>query len=956
MSFYDAIRIGASGASKDLEIDRSLRFNDGDSAYLNRTFGSAGNRKTYTISAWVKISHLGTTRPIFSRYTGNSDSGFLGLYVNTDDFIYFTGWSTVYLKSSRIYRDPTAWSHIVLAVDTTQSTSTDRIKLYFNGELQSTATYNAPSQNADLVINEAVEHRIGNYQNVYFDGYMAEVNFVDGLQLAPSSFGKTDVETNQWIPQKYVGAYGTNGFRITYGDNSGTTATTLGKDESGNGNNFTPNNFSVAANLANDSMPDTPSNNFCTLNPINASSSVNFGNLDGNLVFDQTSNDQAMTGTFFISPQTGGKWYWEIYKNASQNPEIGICGPQTRLSARSDGIMDERLAFISNSGNIIRTGASSTATLTGGTAQTGAGWLRIACDMDNKKIWWSDTSGNYFNSGNPATGANAGYDFSSHATKDGWTPYVFMGTGSGHNCYVNFGQFDLNNFSSNIPAGFKTLTSANLPDPTVKIPNKHFDTLLYTGNSTDNRAITGLNFQPDLTWIKRRSGGAQSHFWVDALRSNTDGSGGNGNVGPLATNDTYAETATLSDGGFESFNPDGFTLGKGSSTANADAPYQRNNANSGTYCAWNWNGGDTDSATYRVVVVSDSGNKYRFRNSANTATFAQSAVTLDLAEGGTYTFDGSDSTMDSHPIKLSTTANGTHGGGSSYNTGVTYQLDGATVTESAYVSGYSSATSRKLIITVAASAPTLYYYCHVHSGMGGAINTNTTLGSSNFDGGIQTVVKANTSAGFSIVGYTGTNGNGTIGHGLGVVPKFVIVKRRPTASDWAVYHEGLGNSVRLVLNSTAGASNSSAGWWNNTSPTSSIVYLGNDAGLNGTTDTYVAYCFSEVEGFSKFGFYKGNNDTNGTFIFTGFRPAWVMIKNRHRSSAWYILDNKRDPDNPAQEYLAAEDAAAEGTYVFYDFLANGFKLRNVGNAQNANGENIVFFAFAEAPFKYSRAR
>ena len=133
--------------------------------------------------------------------------------------------------------------------------------------------------------------------------------------------------------------------------------------------------------------------------------------------------------------------------------------------------------------------------------------------------------------------------------------------------------------------------------------------MLYTGNSTDNRAITGLNFQPDLTWIKRRSGGAQSHFWVDALRANTDGSGGNGNVGPLATNDTYAETATLSDGGFESFNSDGFTLGKGSSTANTDAPYQRNNASGGSYCAWNWNAGDTDGKTYTVKVVSDSGNE-----------------------------------------------------------------------------------------------------------------------------------------------------------------------------------------------------------------------------------------------------------------------------------------------------------------------------------------------------------
>ena len=286
--------------------------------------------------------------------------------------------------------------------------------------------------------------------------------------------------------------------------------------------------------------------------------------------------------------------------------------------------------------------------------------------------------------------------------------------------------------------------------------------MLYTANGS-TQVVTGLNFQPDWVWGKSRDD-TYDHEVYDSVR---------GPLKRLKPNSTSQELTNAQN--LQSFNSagggtsGGFTLGSQTNM----------NYNSGSdIVAWNWNAGDTDSATYRVVVVSDSGNKYRFRNSANTATFAQSAVTLDLAEGGTYTFDGSDSTMASHPIKLSTTANGTHGGGSSYNTGVTYQLDGATVTESAYVSGYSSATSRKLIITVAASAPTLYYYCHVHSGMGGAINTNSTLGSSNFDGSTQTIVKANTTAGFSIVSYTGNDTSGsTIGHGLGAVPQITIIKR-----------------------------------------------------------------------------------------------------------------------------------------------------------------------------------
>ena len=164
-----------------------------------------------------------------------------------------------------------------------------------------------------------------------------------------------------------------------------------------------------------------------------------------------------------------------------------------------------------------------------------------------------------------------------------------------------------------------------------------------------------------------------------------------------------------------------------------DGNNARYNQNSQTYVAWNWNAGDTDGKTYAVTVVSDSGNKYRFDG------FGTSAVTLDLAEGGTYVFDWSDSSAQSHPIRFSTTSDGTHGGGSEYTTGVTKD-------DSAY----------KTTITVAASAPTLYYYCQNHSGMGGAINTNSTLGSSNFDGSIQSTVKANATAGFSIVTYTGT--------------------------------------------------------------------------------------------------------------------------------------------------------------------------------------------------------
>tara|TARA_A100001015_G_scaffold241735_1_gene276056 strand:- start:22 stop:717 length:696 start_codon:yes stop_codon:yes gene_type:complete len=219
--------------------------------------------------------------------------------------------------------------------------------------------------------------------------------------------------------------------------------------------------------------------------------------------------------------------------------------------------------------------------------------------------------------------------------------------------------------------------------------------------------------------------------------------------------------------------------------------------------------------------------------------------------------------------------NGTHGGGSEYTTGVT----------TAGTPGQAGAYTQ---IVVAASAPTLYYYCTNHSGMGGAVNTNSTLGSSNFDGTIQSTVKANASAGFSIVTYTRNGSNITVGHGLGVAPNIYIRKRRDSSDSWIAYNTILDGSMDyLVLNSTDAKVNSSL-----TVPTSTKFY---DDG----SGNMVVYAFSEVAGYSKFGSYTGNGNADGTFVFTGFRPAWVMIK---RSSAsgnnWEVRDIKRDPFNP----------------------------------------------------------
>ena len=210
----------------------------------------------------------------------------------------------------------------------------------------------------------------------------------------------------------------------------------------------------------------------------------------------------------------------------------------------------------------------------------------------------------------------------------------------------------------------------------------------------------------------------------------------------------------------------------------------------------------------------------------------------------------------------------------------------------------------------------------------------------------------NNDAGFSIVSYTGTGSAGTIKHGLNVAPSWIIAKRRGAAEDWAVYHKSLTASKYINLN-TVNAVESSTSRWNGVEPTSSVFSVNTHAAINNSSDTYIAYCFAEKKGFSKFGSYEGNGSSDGTFVYTGFKPAFVITKRADTGGDnWHILDNKRDIDNPAQEVISANANTAEGTTStsFIDFLSNGFKCRGTGSSINTSGLTYIYIAFAENPF------
>ena len=232
------------------------------------------------------------------------------------------------------------------------------------------------------------------------------------------------------------------------------------------------------------------------------------------------------------------------------------------------------------------------------------------------------------------------------------------------------------------------------------------------------------------------------------------------------------------------------------------------------------------------------------------------------------------------------------------------------------------------------------------------LGANTTV--SNTSGTITSTVSANTTSGFSIVSYTGTGANATVGHGLGVAPAIIIFKSRTNgATNWFMYNKNIGATHHLVLNET-GASSTSSTLFQDTNPTSSVFSIGTNTNTNQSTATFIAYCFAEVKGFSKFGKYTGNGSADGTFIYTGFKPAYVMIKRTDTTNGWFLHDNKRNEYNVVNKLLEANTSGAETTFSNLDIISNGFKIRTSDSAVNASGGTYIYMAFAENPFVSSK--
>ena len=618
---------------------------------------------------------------------------------------------------------------------------------------------------------------------------MAEIHFVDGTALAASNFGEFDEVTGAWVPKEYTGSHGTNGFYLNFSDNSNTTSSTLGDDDSANSNDWTCTNFSVSAGVGNDSFTDTPTNNHCVLNRLDPEpATLSNGCLD-------YSTDQAedCSSTFGF---TSGKWYAEL--TCGGDGQGSMVGIKNDINERMDGGDANTICAVTSSN--AQYSQSSTAAVTTGGSWTTNDIIGIALDATNKTC-------DIYKNGSKIWG------FTSF-TVDGPYYFVFDRLTSGGSTVthsINFGQ---RAFSHQVST-YNAVCAQNLPAPTIKDPTKHFGVLTYTGNEGASRTISdtdAVDFTPDLVWVKNRDAAAW-HIWSDSARGH-----------------------------------DGHTLYSNRQEGNYDA------SGSGEH-------GHISAAANGGFVATDS----------------DGTVGINLNNSGDK------------------------------------------------------------------------YVAWCWKGNGG---TN----SSNSDGSLTSTVQVNASAGFSMVKYTGTGSATTIGHGLGVTPDMIIVKALSRSDNWMVYHKTSGNTHHFQLNENDSETDFAAAW-NDTSPTSSVFTVGSDSSVNGSTETYIAYVFSSVDGFSKVGFYNGNGADDGSFVYTGFKPAFAMMKDKTSAGEWSVYDNSRMPYNVMQKQIRADADDVENDHAVnrIDFLSNGWKMRDDDAGKNAS-RAYIYIAFAETPFKYATAR
>ena len=550
-------------------IARSVRFRASAQGYFSKTLTTPTNNKKWTYSVWMKRGSLSANRTIMSSNVDGAE--YWDMRFNTSDQILIqnrVGSSNLLLaNTTAVYRDPSAWYHIVFVFDSANATAANRNLLYVNG-VNVALSANSGSSDASAWNTSGVQHNIGVSRTLTsgggiwaeYDGYETEINFIDGQALTPSSFGTNNAITGVWQPAKYTGTYGTNGFYLNFSDNSSNTATTIGKDYSGNGNNWTPNNISVTSGITYDSMVDSPtvgatSSNYCVLNPLVQRWSVpNATFSNGNLSITTTSASHSFG--FGTISNSSGKWYYEatVVAIGTNTPAIGVGGENLQNS-----VFTTEVLYLANGNKEV-----ANVTTSYGASYTTNDVIGVAYDLDGGTITFYKNNTSQGSISLPVT--------------TNILPYFDVILNA--NFAVNFGQRP---FSYTPPTGFVALNTYNLPASTIKNGAAYMAATTWTsvgGTETITNTVNGIGFQPDFVWMKNRTI-AQNNYLIDSNR---------GSSKILVSNTTSAE---VTDATFlTSFNSNGFSLGSGGFSA------------SQALVGWQWKAGGTSASNTNGSITS----------------------------------------------------------------------------------------------------------------------------------------------------------------------------------------------------------------------------------------------------------------------------------------------------------------------------------------------------------------
>jgi hypothetical protein len=1108
------VGMGANGAG-GYNLTDSLRFRESASAYLTRTPASAGNRTTWTWSAWVKRGNVaassyyclfgvdGVTPNNRTEITFSANAIFIYEEVTT---------ATISLTTTGLFRDPSAWYHIVVAIDTTQATSTNRVKLYVNGEQItsfSSATY--PSLNYNTFVNSTNTHVIGARRyaggtvNKYFDGYLTEVNLVDGQALTPSDFGQTDGATGVWKPKKYTGTYGTNGFYLpfkptTQAEGFNTVLYTgTGATQSITGVGFEPdlvwikNRASTPSHRLFDSVRGTQHALFSNLVSTEATTET------GLTAFDSDGFTLGSHGGANTNSNAHVAWCWDAGSSTVSNTDGDITA-----NVRANPASGFSVVTYTGNGSASQTaghglGATPNVVITKGrTNAFGWGVQHSGLTGGNNYLALNTTAAQATDNtqGSITNATSTTFQVSGSAGASSWSnvnginyvSYCFSEVAG----YSKFGSYSGTGSAGNaITTGFRpafilvkrTDVAGNdwiLLDAARNASNPRNTYLLANQNYAEGDGGTALTYDFNDTGFtvngtgagNNASGGTYIYMAFADTRDyqwNFDASGNknnwtpnniNSNASSETTYDLMSDVPTLTDedtANFATLNPLS-SRGVIPTNGNLTAPtFGVNHSTTGTIGVssgkWYfevkgnspyWVAGVTTLSTIpyglapsqvgsQALAVYTAG--YKYNNGVATAygaTYTTNdimAIALDL-DAGTITFykngvsqgvaftglsgtyfpvlgglDGwacGDINFGQRPFaytpptgyKALNTYNVPDSSiedGSDYFNTVLYTGDGVPIASGGqpitgvgfspdfvWVKSRGQSTNHFQFDTIRGA--TNYLRSSTTDGegtnpetlnsfdtdgftVGNSTSFNTSpyeyvawnwkaggTAVSNTDGTITSQVSANPTAGFSVVTWTGVGGTSTIGHGLGVAPKFIITKIRNVADGWYCYHADIGNTKFIRLDTTGVSTTSTI--FGNTSPTSTVFTF--ELGVYNA----VAYCFAEVEGYSKFGSYTGNGSADGTFVYTGFKPAFVIAKRTDSTGGnWFIHDSTRDQYNSSNHQLQADNNLTEynTSAVAIDLLSNGYKLRN-SSGMNASGNTYIYMAFAENPFKNSLAR